>query len=201
VWTLGRAFRSGDRTVRSKAMREFQHYRELHGQPRLWQPYWEERAPHMAKTLFQLSPPLIPIKCKDFWHVNNWQSRLDRLVLIGRGILDQATGLDDFLDTVNAQTVVLQSSHLVDGAARDCLKDFLTDADVESDVPLPGWARGIELIRCASPRILAMRIRCWSRRTAFSTWSQLIESTSNCTTTRPGFDPSHEVTAFWPTRR
>jgi hypothetical protein len=57
-------------------MQVFQHYRELHGQPRLWQPYWEERASHITKTLFDLAPPLVPIKCKDFWHVNNWRSRL-----------------------------------------------------------------------------------------------------------------------------
>jgi hypothetical protein len=78
VWALSGAFHAGNRAVRTKAMQVFQHYRELHRQPRLWQPYWEKRAPHMTKTLFDLAPPLVPIKCKDFWHRNNWRSRLDQ---------------------------------------------------------------------------------------------------------------------------
>jgi len=70
-----------------------------------------------------------------------------QLVLIGRGILDKSTGLDQFIDSVNTQTVVLQSIHLVDVAAGDVLNNFpADDAEVESELPLPGWARGIELI-------------------------------------------------------
>jgi hypothetical protein len=84
VWALSRAFRSADPSVRAKAMREFRHYRALHGRSRLWQPYWEEKTPHMAKTLFDLTPPVAPIKCKDFWHVNNWLSRMDQFDRLAR---------------------------------------------------------------------------------------------------------------------
>jgi hypothetical protein len=78
VWALSRAFRSANHAVRAKAMRQFQHYRRLHGQPRLWQRYWEEKTRHMAKSLFDLAPPVAPIRCKDLWHVDNWRSRIGR---------------------------------------------------------------------------------------------------------------------------
>jgi hypothetical protein len=78
VGALSRAFRSARSADRAQALREFQHYRSLHGQPRFWQKYWEEKTPHMTKTVFDLAPPVVPIKCKDFWHVNNWLSRMDQ---------------------------------------------------------------------------------------------------------------------------
>jgi len=69
-----------------------------------------------------------------------------QLVMIGRGVLNRAVGLDRFLDTVNTQTVILQSIHLVDVAARELLRDVPRDTEVESEIPLPGWAKGIEWI-------------------------------------------------------
>jgi hypothetical protein len=38
----------------------------------------------MAKALFDLTPPVAPIKCKDFWHVNNWLSRMDQFDRLAR---------------------------------------------------------------------------------------------------------------------
>jgi hypothetical protein len=78
VGQLRGAFRSGDAATRDRAVREFRHYRSLHGQPRLWRPYWQQKTPHMSKTLFDLSPPVVPIKCKDFWRGNDWLSRMDQ---------------------------------------------------------------------------------------------------------------------------
>jgi hypothetical protein len=69
-----------------------------------------------------------------------------QLVLVGRDVLDTSTGLDHFLDSKNTQTVILQSIHLIDVAAMGLLGNFATDVDIESDIPLPGWAKGIELI-------------------------------------------------------
>src|SRR5262249_39924587 len=78
VGSLSQAFRDDDPAIRSNAIRDFQNYRSLHGQPREWQSYWLDKTSHMTKTLFDLSPPVVPIKCKDFWHVNNWTSRMDQ---------------------------------------------------------------------------------------------------------------------------
>ena len=71
VWALSPAFRSADPAIRAKAMQEFQHYRSLHDQPRLCRKYWEEKATHTTKTLFDLRLPVVPIQCKDFWDGNN----------------------------------------------------------------------------------------------------------------------------------
>lgn len=68
-----------------------------------------------------------------------------QLVLVGRTILDRSTGLEQFLDTVS-QSVTLQSIHLVDVAAGELIRYLPADADVESAIPLPGWAKAVELI-------------------------------------------------------
>jgi hypothetical protein len=78
VWALRGAFRSGDAATRAKAGRVFRDYRSLHGRPRLGQKYWEEKTPHMSKTLFDLPPPVVPLKCQDFWRGKDWLSRIDQ---------------------------------------------------------------------------------------------------------------------------
>jgi hypothetical protein len=75
---LWQAFRTDDLAVRSKAMQEFHLYRSLRRQPRQWQQYWLDKTPHMTATLFDLAPPVVAIKCKDFWQVNNWISVMDK---------------------------------------------------------------------------------------------------------------------------
>jgi hypothetical protein len=75
---LWRAFRSDDPAVRAHATQDFHHYRLLTRQPRQWQRYWLDKVPHMAATLFDLPPPVLALKCKDFWHVNDWTSLMDQ---------------------------------------------------------------------------------------------------------------------------
>lgn len=73
---LGRAFLSGDQAIRGKALQEFQNYKSLHGKPRLWAKHWSEKTPHMTLTLFDLNPPVVPVKCKDFWQGRDWLTRM-----------------------------------------------------------------------------------------------------------------------------
>jgi hypothetical protein len=69
-----------------------------------------------------------------------------QLILVGRSGLDKCIGLDRFLDSVNTQTVVLQSIHLVDLAAGELLGDVPTGVEISSDVSLPEWAKWIEWV-------------------------------------------------------
>ena len=69
-----------------------------------------------------------------------------QLILIGRCVLDKSIGLDRFLDSVNTQTVILQSIHLVDVAAGKFLGDVPMDGEIHSEISLPEWVRWIEWV-------------------------------------------------------
>jgi hypothetical protein len=69
-----------------------------------------------------------------------------QLILIGRCVLDKSIGLDRFLDSMNTQTVILQSIHLVDVTAGEFLGDVPMDGEIQSEISLPEWVRWIEWV-------------------------------------------------------
>jgi hypothetical protein len=68
-----------------------------------------------------------------------------QLVLIGRGVLDKSSGLEQFLDS-RSRSVTLQSIHLVDPAAGELIGHLPADDDMQAEISLPGWAKTIEFI-------------------------------------------------------
>jgi hypothetical protein len=68
-----------------------------------------------------------------------------QLVLIGRGILDKSTGLEQCIDTVS-RSITLQSLHLVDAAAGELIGYLPADGDVQAEITLPGWVKALEWI-------------------------------------------------------
>jgi hypothetical protein len=83
-------------------------------------------------------------KSSGYWPILNELGL--QLILIGRCVLDKSIGLDRFLDSVNTQTVILQSIHLVDVAAGEFLDDVPMDTEIHSEISLPEWARWIEWV-------------------------------------------------------
>ncbi|MBX9579963.1 MAG: hypothetical protein K2X87_06605 [Gemmataceae bacterium] len=75
---LAPALSSGNPAVAAEAVRAVRGYRSQGGRPRVWQPYWAEKTPHMAATLFDLPDQVRPIRCRDRWTGNTWVSSIDR---------------------------------------------------------------------------------------------------------------------------
>jgi hypothetical protein len=73
---LSGAFRSRDSATRETALLAFKEYRSRCGGSRRSKPYWAKKTPHMAGSLYDLDPPVVPIQCKDFWTGDDWHSRV-----------------------------------------------------------------------------------------------------------------------------